>query len=79
MDRNCKMMIVPLLCIGSETIGNAEDIRMTMSLIAGMPVMASVAMMVKPSESEYAMGGIFVTTIGSLITLPLICFILQNF
>ena len=75
-----KMMIVPLVMYWIlKQLGMAEDIRMTMSLIAGMPVMASVAMMVKPSESEYAMGGIFVTTIGSLITLPLICFILQNF
>lgn len=75
-----KMMIVPLVMYWIlKQLGMAEDIRMTMSLIAGMPVMASIAMMVKPSESDYAMGGIFVTTIGSLITLPLICFILQNF
>ena len=45
--------------------------------IAGMPVMASIAMMVTPSDSEYAMGGIFITTICSLVTLPLVCLILQ--
>ena len=40
--------------------------------------MASIAMMVTPSDSEYAMGGIFITTIGSLVTLPFVCFILQS-
>ena len=47
------------------------------ALIAGMPVMASIAMMVTSSDSEYAMGGIFITTICSLVTLPLVCLILQ--
>ena len=51
--------------------------RLTIALIAGMPVMASIAMMVTSSDSEYAMGGIFITTICSLVTLPLVCLILQ--
>ncbi len=62
--------------------GKRAQIYQTMSMFGnigfmGMSVMTSVAMMVTPSDSEYAMGGIFITTICSLVTLPFICFILQ--
>lgn len=73
-----KMLLIPVLMYGiMGHLGMAQDVCLTLSLIAGMPVMASVAMMVTPSDSEYAMGGIFITTICSLVTLPFICFILQ--
>ena len=74
-----KMLLVPVVMyMIMGFFGMAADMRMTISLIAGMPVMASIAMMVTPSDSEYAMGGIFITTIGSLVTLPFVCFILQS-
>ena len=73
-----KMLLVPMIMYGMMgAFGIAGDVRLTIALIAGMPVMASIAMMVTPSDSEYAMGGIFITTICSLVTLPLVCLILQ--
>lgn len=69
---------VPMIMYGMMgAFGIAGDVRLTIALIAGMPVMASIAMMVTSSDSEYAMGGIFITTICSLVTLPLVCLILQ--
>ena len=74
-----KMLLVPVVMyMIMGFFGMSGDVCLTLSLIAGMPVMASIAMMVTPSDSEYAMGGIFITTIGSLVTLPLVCFILQS-
>lgn len=74
-----KMFLVPMIMyVIMQSVGMAGQVSLTVSLIAGMPAMASVAMMVTPSDSEYAMGGIFVTTICSLVTLPLVCFILQS-
>ena len=73
-----KMLLVPMIMYGMMgAFGIAGDVRLTIALIAGMPVMASIAMMVTSSDSEYAMGGIFITTICSLVTLPLVCLILQ--
>lgn len=74
-----KMLLVPVVMyMIMGFFGMSGDVCLTLSLIAGMPVMASIAMMVMPSDSEYAMGGIFITTIGSLVTLPFVCFILQS-
>ena len=74
-----KMIFVPMIMyVIMGFSGMSAAMRMTIALIAGMPVMASIAMMVTPSDSEYAMGGIFITTIGSLVTLPFVCFILQS-
>ena len=57
-----------------------KEIRMTVSLLAAMPSMSSIVMMAKSSGSEgdYAVGGIFVTTVCSIVTLPFICWIIQN-
>ena len=57
-----------------------EEIRLTMSLLGAMPAMSSVVMMAKASGSEgdYAMGGVFVTTLCSIVTIPAVCWILQN-
>ena len=72
------IVFVPMIMYGMMgAFGIAGDVRLTIALIAGMPVMASIAMMVTSSDSEYAMGGIFITTICSLVTLPLVCLILQ--
>ncbi len=75
-----KMIIAPVLMfmiLGLLSI--SEEIRLTMSLIAGMPVMTSVVMMANTSGSDgdYAMGGVFITTVCSIITLPFICWFLQ--
>lgn len=58
----------------------SEEIRMTMALLGAMPVMTSIVMMARSSGSEgdYAMGGVLVTTICGIATLPLVCWILQS-
>lgn len=50
-----------------------------MTLLSAMPSMSSIVMMAKASgsEGEYAVGSIFVTTICSLGTLPLLLFLLR--
>ncbi len=55
------------------------DIRMTMALTSAMPVMSSVIMMANASGSDgdYAMGGIVVTTLCSVLTLPVVSWIFQ--
>ena len=55
------------------------DIRMTMALTSSMPVMSSVVMMANASGSDgdYAMGGIVVTTLCSVLTLPVVSWIFQ--
>ncbi len=55
------------------------DIRMTMALTSAMPVMSSVVMMANASGSDgdYAMGGIVVTTLCSVLTLPVVSWIFQ--
>ena len=56
-----------------------SEIHMTMALTSAMPVMSSVVMMANASGSDgdYAMGGILVTTVCSIITLPAVSWIFQ--
>lgn len=76
-----KMILAPiLLFVLLGFLSVSSEIQLTMALIAGMPVMTSVVMMANTSGSDgdYAMGGVFITTICSIITLPFICWFLQN-
>jgi hypothetical protein len=52
----------------------AEEIRMTLAFLSAMPSMSSIVMMAKASgtDGDYAMGGIFITTLSSIITIPLV-------
>lgn len=56
-----------------------KEVLMTISLMSAMPSMASISMMarVNGSEGDYATGAIFVTTLFSLITLPIVCWAIQ--
>lgn len=56
-----------------------ESIHLTVSLLAAMPAMSSIVMMAKASGSEgdYAMGGIFVTTVCSIVTIPFTFWLIQ--
>ena len=51
----------------------------SMTLTSAMPVMSSVVMMANAygTDGDYAMGGILVTTVCSIVTLPLVYWILQ--
>jgi predicted permease len=58
----------------------ADAVRVTMALLAGMPSMSSIVMMAKSSgaDGDYAVGGIFVTTVCAIFTLPLVFLLLQG-
>lgn len=75
-----KMLIIPLLIfflVGLLPI--PEEIRMTIAVVAGMPAMSSLVMMAKAAgaDGDYALGGVCITTVLSIGTLPLLCWLLQ--
>lgn len=55
------------------------NIHMTIALLGAMPAMSSIVMMARASGSEgdYAMGGILVTTLCSIVTIPLASVLIQ--
>ena len=57
----------------------SQEIHVTMGLISAMPVMSSVVMMANAagSDGDYAMGGILVTTVCSIVTLPFVYWVFQ--
>lgn len=76
-----RMIVAPILLfliLGIFPVG--EEIRMAMALIVGMPTMTAVVMMANASglDGDYALGGVFVTTVCGIMTLPMVCWILQN-
>ena len=76
-----RMIVAPILLfliLGIFPVG--EEIRMAMALIVGMPTMTAVIMMANASglDGDYALGGVFVTTVCEIMTLPMVCWILQN-
>ncbi len=75
-----KMFLLPLAVYGIlRCIPLVEqDIAVTISILCALPTMSSVAMIAESqrSDSDYAAGMIFVTTLVSIATLPLVCFLL---
>ncbi len=77
-----KMLIFPILLfllLGLLPI--SQEIRLTVTMLSALPSMSSIAMLAKSSGGEggdYAVGAIFVTTICSLITLPIVSLILTQ-
>lgn len=57
--------------------GLNSEIRLAMTMLSAMPGMTSIAMLAKSqgSEGEYSAGGVFVTTLCSIVTLPAVCYI----
>lgn len=57
--------------------GLNPEIRLAMTMLSAMPGMTSIAMLAKSqgSEGEYSAGGVFVTTLCSIVTLPLVCYV----
>lgn len=57
----------------------SDEIKITLTLLAGLPSMSSIAMFANAngSDGDYAIGAIFVTTIASAVTLPLISYIIS--
>ena len=54
-----------------------EYFELAMTVLSALPTMTSIAMLAKSqkSEGEYSAGGIFVTTLCSIVTLPMVCYI----
>lgn len=76
-----RMIVAPiLLFLILGIFPGGEEIRMAMALIVGMPIMTAVIMMANASglDGDYALGGVFVTTVCGIMTLPMVCWILQN-
>lgn len=76
-----KMMVFPvLLYMACGFLPIDESVRLTFALLAAMPAMSSIVMMAKASGSEgdYAMGGIFVTTVCSIVSIPAVFWVLQQ-
>lgn len=55
-----------------------QDVRLAMTILSALPTMTSIAMLAKSqkSEGEYSAGGVFVTTLCSIVTLPIVCYIM---
>ena len=72
-----KMILVPLAvyAILSHISFIDQSISATISILCALPTMSSVAMIAETngSDSDYASGFIFVTTLISVVTLPLVC------
>lgn len=74
------MIIFPILFyLFTGLFPITESIHLTISLLAAMPAMSSIVMMAKASGSQgdFAMGGIFLTTVCSIVTIPVTFEILQ--
>ncbi|MCD8354791.1 MAG: AEC family transporter [Clostridiales bacterium] len=77
-----KMLLTPLLMfLVLHTAGVDEGITLYMTMIAGTPTMASVAMMARNngSEGDYAAGAVLLTTVCCIVTLPLVMLVVGLF
>ena len=65
----------PLFYMLCQTLGVVHDVTVTMSLLSALPSMAAVVMLAQNQRSagNYAAGMILVTTLCSIVTLPLVC------
>lgn len=77
-----KMLVFPILLflvINKVPFIN-DEIKITLTLLAGLPSMSSIAMFANAngSDGDYAIGAIFITTIMSVATLPLISYIIST-
>lgn len=65
----------PLFYMLCQTLDVVHDVTVTMSLLSALPSMAAVVMLAQNQRSagNYAAGMILVTTLCSIVTLPLVC------
>ena len=72
-----KMLLLPILVYAVLFHIPAVDhnVAVTIGILCALPTMSSVAMMAESqhSDSDYVTGFIFVTTLLSIITLPIVC------
>ena len=72
-----KMILLPIIvyAVLSHISAINPNIAVTIGILCALPTMSSVAMMAESqhSDSDYVTGFIFVTTLISIITLPVVC------
>ena len=72
-----KMLFLPILvyAVLSHIPVVNQNVAVTIGILCALPTMSSVAMMAESqhSDSDYATGFIFVTTLLSIVTLPVVC------
>lgn len=72
-----KMLLMPVIVytVLCKIPAINHNITVTISILCALPTMSSVAMIAETqhSDSDYAAGFIFVTTLISIITLPVVC------
>ena len=62
----------------SHIPGVSQNIAVTISVLCALPTMSSMAMIAESqnADSDYGAGFIFVTTLFSIVTLPVVCLML---
>lgn len=77
-----KMVVIPIMtaAVFHWIPSVPSEIAVTLSVICGLPPMASVAMIAESlgSDNEYASGVVFLTTLCSAVTLPVVCMLIQG-
>ena len=72
-----KMLLLPILvyAVLSHIPAVEQNVAVTIGILCALPTMSSVAMMAESqhSDSDYVTGFIFVTTLISIVTLPVVC------
>ena len=72
-----KMFLLPILvyAVLSHIPAVDHNVAITIGILCALPTMSSVAMMAESqhSDSDYVTGFIFVTTLLSIVTLPVVC------
>ena len=72
-----KMLLLPVLvyAVLSHIPAVSQNVAVTIGILCALPTMSSVAMMAEGqhSDSDYVTGFIFVTTLISVVTLPVVC------
>ena len=72
-----KMVLLPIAfhAAMSRIPSLDQSIAVTLSVLCALPSMASIAMIAETqhSDGDYAAGMIFITTLFSIVTLPLVC------
>jgi malate permease and related proteins len=75
-----KMIFVPLLLYGFASFFFIDQSSVILALMFGLPgmIMVSILVSLYDSDTEYAAGIVFLTTIAALITLPLLVTVISS-
>lgn len=76
-----KMVLFPLVLhlVLRALLPLTEEALMTMTILAALPAMTSVAMLAQSQNNhgDYCSGCVFVTTVASVVTLPVVCLLVS--